>query len=213
MFKNREEAAKKLAKALSLFKNRDDLVVVALPRGGVPIAFYIAKELNAPLDIFFVKKIPSPFNKEAAIGAVSENGYYFVAPIANALGISQDYINSQIKAILEKIKQKRAIYNKDRIDIKNKTVIIADDGIATGSSMKLAIEALKKEGAKSVITAAPVAPPEVASELKNIADNIYILSTPSNFNAVGQFYEDFHQLSDDEVISLLSESNKFSKSS
>ena len=213
MFKNREEAAKKLAKALSPFKNRDDLVVVALPRGGVPIAFYIAKELNAPLDIFFVKKIPSPFNKEAAIGAVSENGYYFVAPIANALGISQDYINSQIKAILEKIKQKRAIYNKDRIDIKNKTVIIADDGIATGSSMKLAIEALKKEGAKSVIAVAPVAPPEVASELKNIADNIYILSTPSNFNAVGQFYEDFHQLSDDEVISLLSESNKFSKSS
>lgn len=213
MFKNREEAAKKLAKALSPFKNRDDIVIVALPRGGVPIAFYIAKELNAPLDIFFVKKIPSPFNKEAAIGAVSENGYYFVAPIANALGISQDYINSQIKAILEKIKQKRAIYNKDRIDIKNKTVIIADDGIATGSSMKLAIEALKKEGAKSVIAVAPVAPPEVASELKNIADNIYILSTPSNFNAVGQFYEDFHQLSDDEVISLLSESNKFSKSS
>ena len=213
MFKNREEAAKKLAKALNPFKNRDDLVVVALPRGGVPIAFYIAKELNAPLDIFFVKKIPSPFNKEAAIGAVSENGYYFIAPIANALGISQDYINSQIKAILEKIKQKRAIYNKDRIDLKDKTVIIADDGIATGSSMKLAIEALKKEGAKSVIVAAPVAPPEVTSELKDIADNTYILYTPSNFSAVGQFYEDFHQLSDDEVISLLSESNKFSKSS
>lgn len=206
MFKNREEAAKKLAKALNALKNRDDIVVIALPRGGVPIAFEIAKELNAPLDIFFVKKIPSPFNKEAAIGAVSENGYYFVAPIANALGISQDYINSQIKAILEKIKQKRAIYNKDRVDIKNKTVIIADDGIATGSSMKLAIEALKKEGAKSVIVAAPVAPPEVASELKDIADNTYILYTPSNFSAVGQFYEDFHQLSDDEVIDILSKS-------
>lgn len=206
MFKNREEAAKKLAKALNALKNRDDIVVIALPRGGVPIAFEIAKELNAPLDIFFVKKIPSPFNKEAAIGAVSENGYYFVAPIANALGISQDYINSQIKAILEKIKQKRAIYNKDRVDIKNKTVIIADDGIATGSSMKLAIEALKKEGAKSVIVAAPVAPPEVTSELKDIADNTYILYTPSNFSAVGQFYEDFHQLSDDEVIDILSKS-------
>ena len=206
MFKNREEAAKKLAKALNALKNRDDIVVIALPRGGVPIAFEIAKELSAPLDIFFVKKIPSPFNKEAAIGAVSENGYYFVAPIANALGISQDYINSQIKAILEKIKQKRAIYNKDRVDIKNKTVIIADDGIATGSSMKLAIEALKKEGAKSVIVAAPVAPPEVASELKDIADNTYILYTPSNFSAVGQFYEDFHQLSDDEVIDILSKS-------
>jgi len=207
MFENREIAGKLLAQEIKKrYPNisRQEYIVVALPRGGVPIAKEIAKTLDLDMDIFFVKKIPSPFNKEAAIGAVSENGYFFVDErIKNLLNIDEVYIKNNIKEILEKIASKRALYNKAKSSFKDKNVILVDDGVATGSSMILAIDALKKEGAKKVIVAAPVAPLEVATRLKEIADDAIFLLTPTNFNAVGQYYIDFHQLDDNEVIELL----------
>ena len=203
MFKDREEAGRLLAKELLPYKSSNQ-IVVALPRGGVIPAFEIAKALNAPLDIFFVKKIPSPYNKEAAIGAISENGYYFVDKAAkNMLNISDSYIQNAMEEVLQNIKEKREIYNKPRVNYKDKEIILVDDGVATGSSMLLAIDALKKEGAKKVIVASPVAPIEVANRLKEKADGALFLETPSIFNAVGEFYKDFHQLSDNEVLEIL----------
>ncbi len=205
IFRDREFAGRLLANKLLPFAS-EDTIVVALPRGGLPVAKEVAKRLNAPLDIFFVKKIPSPYNKEAAIGAVSENGYYYIDPYAkNMLNVTDSYIDENIKEIKEKIEDKRAIYNKPRLSYKDKRIILIDDGVATGASMMLAIKALRAEGAKEVIVAAPVAPVEVASKLRGIADKAVFLDLPSNFMAVGQFYEDFHQLTDEEVMEILKE--------
>ncbi|NPA28094.1 MAG: phosphoribosyltransferase [Epsilonproteobacteria bacterium] len=205
MFKNREEAGKLLAQALkNIDFDKENTIVLALPRGGVPIAKEIANTLELPLDIFFVKKIPSPYNKEAAIGAVSENGYFFINPQAKALlNISDSYIESALNEVINKIREKRAVYNIKPKSFKGKDIILVDDGVATGSSMKLAVDALKKEGVNKVLIAAPVAPYEVAKELEKIANRAIFLSTPVDFNAVGEFYEDFHQLSDEEVVKLL----------
>ncbi|SMC08748.1 phosphoribosyltransferase [Nitratiruptor tergarcus] len=206
MFSDRFEAGELLAKELQEYREDPNTVVIALPRGGVPVAYVIAKQLDLPLDIFFVKKIPSPYNPEAAIGAISENGEEFVNERAVImLNVARHYIDEQEAQILEKIRQKRALYNKPRIDIKGKRVILVDDGVATGASMYLAAKALKNEGAKEVVIAVPVAPPDSIALLKEAADKVIVLDAPADFMAVGQFYRDFHQLSDDEVMELLSE--------
>ncbi|BCD61238.1 putative phosphoribosyl transferase [Nitratiruptor sp. YY08-26] len=206
VFSDRFEAGELLAKELQEYREDPNTVVIALPRGGVPVAYVIAKQLDLPLDIFFVKKIPSPYNPEAAIGAISENGEEFVNERAVImLNVARHYIDEQEAQILEKIRQKRALYNKPRIDIKGKRVILVDDGVATGASMYLAAKALKNEGAKEVVIAVPVAPPDSIALLKEAADKVIVLDAPADFMAVGQFYRDFHQLSDDEVMELLSE--------
>ena len=204
LFQSREEAAEKLAKELSIYQNAQDTLVVALPRGGIPVGIIVAKRLNLPFDIFFVKKIPSPYNKEVSIGAVSENGYEFLnMQIVSRLQISRNYLEQTKREILDKIAQKRALYQWPRHTVQGKRVIIIDDGIATGSSMYLAAKALKGEGAKEVIISSPIAPADVVNELTRSADRVVVLSTPEDFMAVGQFYVDFHQLSDEEVMEWL----------
>lgn len=204
MFRNREEAAKALAKKLEAFKAKENTLIIALPRGGVPLAAVLSEELQLPFDIFFVKKIPSPYNKEAGIGAVSENGYYFInQTVVDSLQIPQEYLQKQIVAIQKKMAQKRALYKKSRTQIEGKRILLVDDGVATGSSMLLATQALKKEGAKEVIVTVPVAPYDTLSHLQRIADGVVALQTPKNFMAVGEFYQDFHQLSDEEVMGLM----------
>ncbi len=204
IFSDRFEAGELLAQQLKEYANDPDTIVVALPRGGVPVAHVIAKQLGLPLDIFFVKKIPSPYNPEAAIGAVSENGMEYLNERAvMMLNVSRPYIDEQIQKIMESIRQKRALYQKPRIPVAGKRVILVDDGVATGASMYLAAKALKEEGAKEVIIAVPVAPPDSLALLREAADRVVVLDVPVDFMAVGQFYKDFHQLSDEEVMELL----------
>lgn len=204
MFKNRELAGVLLASKLLSYSNFNDVIVVALPRGGVPVGFEVAKKLHVPLDIFFVKKIPSPYNKEVAVGSVTETGYYYVDNYAKRmLRISDVYIEKNVQDILEKMHEKRELYGTTSLSYNDKTIIIVDDGIATGASMLLAIEALKKEGAKKLIVATPIAPFEIVEKLKVQSDEVVVLEIPKNFQAVGQFYEDFHQLNDQEVIDIL----------
>ena len=204
IFRDRFEAGEHLAEALKFLQNDPDTVVVALPRGGVPIAYVIAKRLGVPMDIFFVKKIPSPYNPEAAIGAVSENDKEYLNERAlMMLNVSRPYVEEQKRKILENIAKKRALYNKPRLSLKDKRVVLVDDGVATGASIYLAAKALKDEGAKEVIIAVPVAPPDSLALLKEAADRVIVLDVPVDFMAVGQFYRDFHQLSDEEVMKLL----------
>ncbi|MRI84282.1 MAG: phosphoribosyltransferase [Nitratiruptor sp.] len=204
VFQDRLEAGKFLAQMLQEFKGDPETIVVALPRGGVPVGYVIAKELGVPLDIFFVKKIPSPYNPEAAIGAVSESGQEYLNERAvMMLGVSRPWIEEQIAKIMEQIAKKRALYRKPRLPVAGKRVILVDDGVATGASMYLAAKALKNEGAREVVIATPVAPPDALALLREAADEVVVAQVPRDFMAVGQYYRDFHQLDDQEVMALL----------
>ena len=212
MFKNRIEAGKDLAKRIKELNLKNPLVL-ALPRGGVPVGAEIAKELNAPLDILFVKKIPSPLNDEAAIGSVSESGLVFINKNAvdylNSKGIhvDEDYIQQKAMEKIKEMAKKREKYNITPVPIEDKDVIIVDDGIATGASMYLAANTVVREYPSSITIAAPVGPgdKEIEEMLKGVCNNLVILHTPPMFMSVGEWYEDFHQLSDDEVIEYLKE--------
>ena len=206
IFKNREEAGKLLSNKLLDLKDSKDTIVVALPRGGVPVAYEIAKSLNIPLELFFVKKIPSPYNEEAGIGAITENGLMQLNKEAvEYLNVSQSYIEKRAKEKLQDMAKKRSLYKIGLPQFKDKNVILVDDGIATGSSMILATKAIKKMGAKGVIIASPVAPTEIKPILDSIAERVEVLHFDNNLMAVGRFYLDFHQLSDDEVIEYLTQ--------
>ncbi len=204
IFKDRFEAGRVLAKLLEQYTDRADTVVLALPRGGVPVAFEVSSYLNINMNLFFVKKIPSPWNEEAGIGAVAQNGMVWLnSKIIERLGIGRDYIERRIREKLDDIEKKMLTYRIDPADIDGKRVILVDDGIATGSSMILAASAVKSEGAAEVVIAAPVAPVEIKSKLEEIADSVTVVKFDNSFMAVGQYYEDFHQLDDKEVMELL----------
>jgi len=209
MFKDRIEAGKLLAKEIKKLKDEGviiDPVVVALPRGGIPVGAEVAKELNAPLDIFFVKKIPAPDNEELAIGSVSESGLVFVnKDIVARLGINEEYI--QQKA-MEKIQEIARLRNKYKVEpqmLEDKDVILVDDGIATGASMYLAAQSIVREKPRKIIIASPVAPKdrELENMLTSVSHRLIILEKPEFFMSVGKWYEDFHQLSDEEVKEIL----------
>jgi len=204
IFDTREEAGRLLARRLEAYRNAPETVVVALPRGGVPVAEEIARALNLPLDIFFVKKIPSPYNEEAGIGAVSENGLMQVnAEAVRALGVNEEYLRRRAREKLEQMASKRRLYGRPVPDFSGKNVILVDDGVATGSSMVLAARALKEAGAFRVIIAVPVAPTEIVPRLREVADEVVVLHPDPNLIAVGRFYRDFHQLEDEEVMEAL----------
>jgi len=204
VFKTREEAGRLTASLLEKYRRAPDTVVVALPRGGVPVGEAIARELGLPLDIFFVKKIPSPYNEEAGIGAVSENGLMQVNPRAvESLGVTEEYLRRRAEEKLEQMREKRALYGRRAGNFSGRTVLLTDDGIATGSSMLLAARALKEAGAAKVVIAVPVAPSELLPVLREAADEVYVLHPDPDLMAVGRFYMDFHQLEDPEVTEIL----------
>lgn len=209
-FKNRRHAGQQLVPLLKKFENQKDVIVLGLPRGGVVTAFEVSTALKLPLDIISPRKVGAPGNPEFAIGAVDETGEgYFNLQLIQQLGIPESYLKETIEIEKKKAQHRLNIYRKDRkpLDLKNKTVILIDDGLATGATMKAAVQSVKAKGAKHIIVAVPVAPEETVAALQKMVDEMVCLSTPSMFYAVGQFYENFSQTEDDEVIALLTAAN------
>ena len=205
VFHDRVDAGKKLADKLSQYRSKD-VVVLAIPRGGVVVGFEVAGDLGAPLSVIIPRKIGAPGNPELAIGAVTEEGdTYIDSIIVKSLGVTQSYIDEVKQLEVEEIKRRMKTYlgDRQRPELKGKTVILVDDGIATGATMKAAIRTLRRHGPAEVIVAVPVAPPETVESLKELADSVVCLETPSFFYAIGQFYREFDQVGDAEVIRLL----------
>jgi len=207
IFANRLTAARQLAAALSEYRGKHPLVL-AIPRGAVPMAKIIAAELSGEMDVVLVRKLRAPGNPEFAIGSVDESGWVYLADYASQVGASDEYIRKEVATQLEAIRQRRAQYTpvREPIDPAGRVVIVIDDGLATGATMIAALHALKAKQPKELICAVPVAPPDTIQKVSTKADRVVCLSAPMNFSAVAQFYMDFPQVSDDEVIAALSAS-------
>lgn len=212
LFKDRKHAGKLLANLLRKYKNSPEAVVVALPRGGVVLGYEIAKDLNLPLDILCARKINAPNNPEFGIGAITDTGEsYLDEEIIQHLNIDPDYIQSKIKEESEEAERRFSTYKKGLpiIPLEKKIVILVDDGIATGATMKASIKAIKTKSVKEIIVAVAVASPQSLEEIKKETQDVICLAAPIFFQAVGQFYEVFNQTSDEEVIKLLHQERYF----
>jgi predicted phosphoribosyltransferase len=208
IFRNRLQAAKMLAAKLEKYAGQYG-VVLAVPRGGVPIAHYLARHLGLPLDLVMTKKIGHPYNPEYAIGAVSLEG----SVVDEREDVSKEYVLAETKRIQQEMRERYRYYRNDEPpeDVQGKAVVIVDDGIATGKTMLATIQLLRAKHPKKVIVAVPVAPPATAEKIKAQADEFICLSTPFNFVGVGQFYRDFSPVEDAEVIRLLRPNNNGQK--
>ncbi|HEY9676883.1 MAG TPA: phosphoribosyltransferase [Drouetiella sp.] len=207
IFKNRTDAGKALASRLSEFANRADTLLLALPRGGVPVAAEIARKLHMAMDVFIVRKLGAPEQEELAMGAIASGGIRVINPgIVRSLGVSQrviDEIASQEQIELER-RERSYRPNSQPHAITGMNVILVDDGLATGASMRAAIRAVKTKKPKHVYIAVPVGEIDVVKDLRKDVDDIFCAETPTPFKGVGQWYDDFAQTTDDEVKSLLS---------
>jgi len=195
-----------LATTLQEYANRDDVVVLAVPRGGVPIGFEVAKALHAPLDVFVVRKLGLPGQEELAMGAIASGGVRVLnRDLLRALRIPEEVVDQITQEEQRELERREREYRDERspIDVRGKTVILVDDGLATGSSMRVAVLALKQKGPAQVVVAVPVAPADTCAELQSVADKVVCAVTPQPFLGVGQWYEDFSQTSDEEVRELL----------
>jgi predicted phosphoribosyltransferase len=204
MFHDRREAAQKLAERLVKYAGTLPLVL-GIPRGGVPMARFIAAELVGDVDVVLVRKLRAPGNPEFAIGSVDESGWIFVADYAASTGADKQYIEQEKQRQLDVLRQRRAQYTADRpsIDPSGRSVIVVDDGLATGSTMIAALHALRGRGLARLVCAVPVAPPDAAAAVAESCDELVCLETPAHFYAVGQFYRHFPQVEDDEVAAAL----------
>lgn len=204
MFANRIAAARKLVEALSDYRDKNPLIL-AIPRGAVPMAKLIAEQLKGEMDVVLARKLRAPGNPEFAIGSIDESGWIYLTEYAQQVGADQDYINAEVTEQTKIIRQRRTQYTPERppIDPAGRIVIIIDDGLATGSTMVAALHALRNQKPAELVCAIPVAPPETLRKLQDKADRIVCLSSPDNFYAVGQFYTDFPQVTDEEVIACL----------
>jgi len=204
------DAGKRLASALTGFGGKN-AIVLAIPRGGVVVAYEIAKALDLPLDVIIPHKIGAPNNPELAIGAVTEDGTIILDEnLVSYIGVPKSFIREESERQKHEIERRLRMYrqNEPYPNLKGQDVIIVDDGIATGSTMKAALTSVKNRGAKTVTVAVPVGPPSTIKELKRQADRVVSVFTPEYFQAIGQFYADFSQITDEEVIQLLKKANK-----
>ena len=203
-FRNRAEAAHKLAERLNVYKGKNPLVL-AIPRGAVPMARVIADALGGELDVVLVRKLGAPMNPELAVGSVDESGWAYVADYAASAGADAAYIEKEKQRQLEVMRQRRVQYTAARpsIDPAGRIVIVVDDGLATGATMISALHALRARNPAKLIAAVPVSPPDTLRKVENLADETVCLEVPEYFMAVGQFYAEFPQVEDEEVIALL----------
>lgn len=214
LFYDRQDAGEQLAKSLINYKNDPNTLILALPRGGVPVAYPVAKALQLPLDVFVVRKLGVPFNPELAMGAIASNEVeYLNHELIAELGISQHDIDKVIRKERAELERREQQYRQGLQfpSIKGKTIIIIDDGIATGATIHAGILALKKLSPKKIIVAVPVAPNDSLEKLETIVDEIICLHSPAIFYGVGMFYQNFSQTTDDEVYQLLRAQNHLSK--
>ena len=205
-FKDRSDAGRFLADKLAAYANRPGVLVLALPRGGVPVGYEVARALKAPLDVFIVRKLGVPGHEELAMGAVATGGVRALnESVVRGLGIPDYVIDAVASWEQQELERRARIYRGDRPapDVHGKTVILVDDGLATGATMHAAVKALKQQQPARIVVAVPTAAPETCEEMKSEADEVICAITPQPFYAVGLWYEDFSQITDEEVRELL----------
>jgi predicted phosphoribosyltransferase len=211
-FLDRREAGRRLAARLDSYRGRSDVTVLALPRGGIPVGFEVARALDAPLDVFVVRKLGVPGQEELAMGAIASGGAVYInCEVVTALGISEKDLNELAEAEAAEVVWREQLYREGRrpLELHGRTVLVVDDGLATGSTMQAAIRALRGLNPARIVVAVPVAPAEICEELAQQADQVICLATPEPFLAIGQFYEDFSQTSNAEVRRLLREADEW----
>lgn len=205
-FSNRRDAGQQLAAKLTAYQNNPDVIVLGIPRGGVVVAAEIARALNVPLDIFITRKIGAPFNHELALGAVASDGTVVLdEPLIHELHVPHQLVERESEKQKREIRRRSELFRKDRpaLALENKTVIVVDDGIATGSTMITALRALRHSSPARLVLAVPVAPLQTVPHLRAECNELVLLDTPEPFMAVGFFYEDFEQVTDEEVVEIL----------
>lgn len=207
-FSDRREAGMELASKLKQYAGRTDVVVLALPRGGVPVAFEVAESLDAPLDIFLVRKLGMPGHPEYAMGAIASGGVRVLSEdVVRAYDIPQSAIDTIARKEREELERREREYRRGAAltDLRGRIVILVDDGLATGSTMKAAVQAVRQHGPARVVVAVPVGAPSTCEEFADVTDETVCARTPEPFSAVGRWYRDFSQTTDEEVQTLLRE--------
>jgi predicted phosphoribosyltransferase len=210
-FRDRTHAGQALAGRLEHYRGEPRLIVLALPRGGVPVAFEVARALNAPLDVFIVRKLGVPGHEEYAMGAIASGGVRVLNPQAAGLGIPQHALESVAAREQSELERRERLYRGDRPPpvLEDHVVILVDDGLATGSTMRAAVTAVQQLKPRRVVVAVPVAAPETCDEFRREVDEVVCALTPAYFRAVGIWYEDFEQTTDEEVHALLEAARSF----
>ncbi len=211
IFKDRKDAAQKLIPKLQEYKKNPQAIVLALPRGGIILAYEIAKEFKLPLDLIISQKIGAPFLKELAIGAIAEDGEsFFDENIISSYEISEEYIEQETKEKIKEATRRVNLYRKNLppLNLQDKIAILVDDGVATGATMLVTIKSVKARKAKKIVVAIPVIAPDSLRKIEKEVDQIIYLDAPLNFGAVGEFYEHFDQIDDNKVIELLKKAHE-----
>jgi predicted phosphoribosyltransferase len=210
-FRDRREAGRLLAEKLAVYGDRPDLLVLALPRGGVPVAFEVAQALQVPLDVFLVRKLGVPGHEELAMGAVGTGGVRVLnEAVVAGLRIAPSVIEAVTAAQQRELAARERVYRGDRPppEVRGHTVILVDDGLATGATMRAAVAALRRQEPARIVVAAPIAAPETCEELRAVADEVVCAVTPRPLHSVGLWYQDFAQTSDEEVRGLLARARR-----
>jgi putative phosphoribosyl transferase len=205
-FADRAEAGEVLAEKLEGYAGRDDVIVLALPRGGVPVAYEVATALGVPLDVFLVRKLGAPGHEELAMGAIASGDVVVMnEDVVKAMKVSDEVVEAKIASERQELARRESAYRDDRpsLHVERRTVILIDDGLATGSTMRAAVTALRRQRPARIVVAAPIGAASTCDEIRTIADEVICAVTPEPFRAVGLWYDNFEQTSDDEVSDLL----------